>query len=182
MWHPSPVLLPGKSHGWRSLVGWSPWGRTESDTTEATPHAHSYTPYNEQSRAPALIPGACEREPNGRKDCISVIVLRVVRWRGCPEKQCDYRGPRGRETREKGLHPSCGERGAWSGGEWEGPGSPGPSAGTSPAKPLVLAPWDPLWTSNSRTVRLKCVLFGFFNICLFLFIWRCRVLVEACGI
>ena len=25
-WHPSPVLLPGKSHGWRSLVGCSPWG------------------------------------------------------------------------------------------------------------------------------------------------------------
>ena len=33
-WHPTPVLLPGKSHGWRSLVGGSPWGRTESDTTE----------------------------------------------------------------------------------------------------------------------------------------------------
>ena len=33
-WHPTPVLLPGKSHGWRSLVGCSPWGRTESDTTE----------------------------------------------------------------------------------------------------------------------------------------------------
>ena len=26
-WHPTPVLLPGKSHRWRSLVGWSPWGR-----------------------------------------------------------------------------------------------------------------------------------------------------------
>ena len=26
-WHPAPVLLPGKSHGWRSLVGCSPWGR-----------------------------------------------------------------------------------------------------------------------------------------------------------
>ena len=25
--HPTPVLLPGKSHGWRSLVGYSPWGR-----------------------------------------------------------------------------------------------------------------------------------------------------------
>ena len=25
-WHPTPVLLPGKSHGWRSLVGYSPWG------------------------------------------------------------------------------------------------------------------------------------------------------------
>ena len=26
-WHPTPVLLPGKSHGWRSLVDCSPWGR-----------------------------------------------------------------------------------------------------------------------------------------------------------
>ena len=26
-WHPTPVLLPGKSHGWRSLMGCSPWGR-----------------------------------------------------------------------------------------------------------------------------------------------------------
>ena len=33
-WHPTPVLLPGKSHGWRSLVGCSPWGRQQSDTTE----------------------------------------------------------------------------------------------------------------------------------------------------
>ena len=33
-WHPTPVLLPGKSHGRRSLVGCSPWGREESDTTE----------------------------------------------------------------------------------------------------------------------------------------------------
>ena len=33
-WHPTPILLPGKSHGQRSLVGCSPWGSTESDTTE----------------------------------------------------------------------------------------------------------------------------------------------------
>ena len=33
-WHPTPVLLPGKSHGWRSLVSCSPWGRWGSDTTE----------------------------------------------------------------------------------------------------------------------------------------------------
>ena len=31
---PTPVLSPGKSHGWRSLVGCSPWGRSESDRTE----------------------------------------------------------------------------------------------------------------------------------------------------
>ena len=33
-WHPSPVFLPGESHGWRSLVGCSSWGREESDMTE----------------------------------------------------------------------------------------------------------------------------------------------------
>ena len=34
LWHPTPVLLPGKSHGQRSLVGCSPWDSEESDTTE----------------------------------------------------------------------------------------------------------------------------------------------------
>ena len=38
-WHPTPVLLPGKSHGQRSLVGCSPRGREESDTTERR-HVH----------------------------------------------------------------------------------------------------------------------------------------------
>ena len=33
-WHPTPVFLPGKSHGRRSLVGCSPWGLEESDMTE----------------------------------------------------------------------------------------------------------------------------------------------------
>ena len=33
-WQPTPVFLPGESHGWRSLAGYSPWGRKESDTTE----------------------------------------------------------------------------------------------------------------------------------------------------
>ena len=36
-WHPTPILLPGKSHGQRSLVGCSPWGCKESDTTEWLP-------------------------------------------------------------------------------------------------------------------------------------------------
>ena len=33
-WHPTPVLLPGKAHGWRNLAGCSPWGRYKLDTTE----------------------------------------------------------------------------------------------------------------------------------------------------
>ena len=38
-WHPTPILLPGKSHGRRSLVGCSPWAHEESDTTKR-PHFH----------------------------------------------------------------------------------------------------------------------------------------------
>ena len=33
-WQPTPVVLPGESHGQRSLVGYSPWGCKELDTTE----------------------------------------------------------------------------------------------------------------------------------------------------
>ena len=36
-WHPTPVLLSGKPHGQRNLVGCSPWGRQESGTTERLP-------------------------------------------------------------------------------------------------------------------------------------------------
>ena len=35
-WQPTPVFLPGESHGQRSLVGFSPWGHKELDLTEAT--------------------------------------------------------------------------------------------------------------------------------------------------
>ena len=38
-WQPTPVHLPGESHGWRSLVGYSSWGRKESDRTEGL-HFH----------------------------------------------------------------------------------------------------------------------------------------------
>ena len=33
-WQHTPVFLPGESHGWRRLVGYSPWSLKESDTTE----------------------------------------------------------------------------------------------------------------------------------------------------
>ena len=35
-WKPTPVLLPGKSQGWKSLIGCRLWCHTESDTAEAT--------------------------------------------------------------------------------------------------------------------------------------------------
>ena len=40
-WQPTPVFLPGKSHGQRSLVGYSPWGRKELDMTERLTHLHT---------------------------------------------------------------------------------------------------------------------------------------------
>ena len=40
-WQPTPVFLPGESRGRGSLVGCRLWGRTESDTTEATWQQHS---------------------------------------------------------------------------------------------------------------------------------------------
>ena len=43
-WHPTPVLLPGKSNGRRSLVGCRPWGHEESDMTERL-HFHFSRPY-----------------------------------------------------------------------------------------------------------------------------------------
>ena len=42
-WLPTPVFLTGISHGQRSLVGYSPWGRKESDTTEQLTHTHTHT-------------------------------------------------------------------------------------------------------------------------------------------
>ena len=44
-WQATPVLLPRKSHGWRSLVGCSPWGRYKSDRTERL-HFHFSLSHN----------------------------------------------------------------------------------------------------------------------------------------
>ena len=51
-WRPTPVLLPGKSHGWRSLVGCSPWGCKESDTTERLPFHFSLSCIGEENGSP----------------------------------------------------------------------------------------------------------------------------------
>ena len=39
IWQPTPVFLPGESYGWRSLMGYSPWGLKELDMTEVTWHS-----------------------------------------------------------------------------------------------------------------------------------------------
>ena len=50
-WQPTPVFLPGESQGWGSLVGCCLWGRTESDTTEATQQ-------QQQQQVKTFLPGS----------------------------------------------------------------------------------------------------------------------------
>ena len=62
-WLPTPVLLPGKSHGRRSLVGCSPWGREESDTTELLPFHFSLSCIGEGNGNPLQC--SCLENPRG---------------------------------------------------------------------------------------------------------------------
>ena len=55
-WQLTPVLLPGKFHGQRSLVGYSPWCPKESDTTE---QLHNFTPSHTVSASLFSIPVSC---------------------------------------------------------------------------------------------------------------------------
>ena len=60
-WHPIPVLLPGKSHGRRSLVGCSPSGREELDTTERLHFHFSLSCVGEGNGNP--LPCSCLENP-----------------------------------------------------------------------------------------------------------------------
>ena len=63
-WHPTPVLLPGKSHGWRSLVGCSSWGLEESDTTKRLYFHFSYSCIGEGNGNPLQC--SCLENPRDR--------------------------------------------------------------------------------------------------------------------
>ena len=63
-WHPTPVLLPGESPGWRSLVGCSLWGHEESDTTEQLPFHFSLSCIGEGNGNPLQC--SCLENPRDR--------------------------------------------------------------------------------------------------------------------
>ena len=63
-WQATPVLLPRKSHGWRSLVGCSPWGRYKLDATERLHFHFSCSQWRRQRQpTPVFLPG----ESQGRQ-------------------------------------------------------------------------------------------------------------------
>ena len=63
-WHPTPVLLPAKSHGRRSLIGYSQWGREELDTTEATSLSlFTFMHWRKKWQpTPVFLPGESQRQ------------------------------------------------------------------------------------------------------------------------
>ena len=63
-WQPTPILLPGKSHGQRSLVGCSPWGRGESDKTERI-HFHFSLSFTGEGNGNPLQCSCLEHPRNG---------------------------------------------------------------------------------------------------------------------
>ena len=75
-WQPTPVLLPGKSHGQRSVVGYTPWGRKESDTTE---RHHSLTLFT-NGHVPGGSDGKVSAYNAGDLGSIPGSSQRVRRW------------------------------------------------------------------------------------------------------
>ena len=85
-WQPTPVSLPGESHGQRSLVGYSPWGRKESDTTERL-HFHTTAIWPESH--PGSSDSRCAKnDPWGMamsvwdKNGGGLGVILIIRWDG----------------------------------------------------------------------------------------------------
>ena len=70
-WHPTPVLLPGKSHGRRSLVGCSPWGRKESDTAERLHFHFSLSCIGEGNGNPLQC--SCLENPGDWESCWAAV-------------------------------------------------------------------------------------------------------------
>ena len=72
-WQPTPVLLPGESHGRRSLVGYCSWGRKESDTTE---RLHYLSIRVLTARTAAAGAGSCgTRQPVTALPCTPLLHL-----------------------------------------------------------------------------------------------------------
>ena len=71
IWHPTPVLLPGKSHGRRSLVGCSPWGHEESDMTEQLHFQFSLSCIGEGNGNPLQC--SCLENPRDRGAWLAAI-------------------------------------------------------------------------------------------------------------
>ena len=88
-WQPTPVLLPGKSHGQRNLVDYSPWDLKESDTTERLHFTSSefvvtgfeiYGSISKQPRIYCCAPTRLYTEEIMFPDCVDAIAINGLPW------------------------------------------------------------------------------------------------------
>ena len=79
-WHPTPVLLPGKSHGLRSPVGCSPWGSWESDTNERLHFHFSLSCIGEGNGTPLQC--SCLENPRDRGAWWAAVYGVAQSWTG----------------------------------------------------------------------------------------------------
>ena len=77
-WHPTPVLLPGKSPGQRSLVGCSPWGHEESDMTERLHFHFSLSCIGEGNGNPLQC--SCLENPRDRESWWAAVYGVTQSW------------------------------------------------------------------------------------------------------
>ena len=96
-WHPTAVLLPGKSHGWRSLVGCSPWGLEESDKTQRLPFTFLHWRRKWQP-TPVFLPG----ESQGRRSLVD------CRLRGRTESDMTEATQQQQQQQQHALYSSSG--------------------------------------------------------------------------
>ena len=113
-WHPTPVLLPGESQGWRSLVGCRLWGRTEPDTTEATQqqqqvvlraslvaHMVKNLPAVQETRG--LIPGLEDSLEEGMATYSRILAWRIP-WQKSLARNSPWGGKESDTTKRPHFH------------------------------------------------------------------------------
>ena len=71
-WEPAPVSFPGKSHGLKNLVGYSPWSHKESERTDE----HTDTHTHKRARTHTHTHSECHRKPKTRQDQHAVLKSR----------------------------------------------------------------------------------------------------------
>ena len=91
---PTPVFLPGESHGQRSLVGYSPWGRKESDTTEATKYACTFF---------TVLESGSPRSRHQQIRCLVRACFLVLSQPACLPSLCVLTGQKGKGSSLRSL-------------------------------------------------------------------------------
>ena len=82
-WQPTSVYLPGKSHGWRSLAVYNPWGCKESDTTSLLHYLRPHGLQHTRLPCPSPSPRACSHSCPLSRRCHPTISSSVVPFSSC---------------------------------------------------------------------------------------------------